>query len=221
MRIGLLGGTFNPVHLGHLRAAQEVKEAFDLDQIVLIPSAVPPHKNSEGVADAADRIEMLHLAIENQPDFVISDVEFKRQGPSYTIDTIRYFRSRLPETTEFYFILGEDAFLELETWKSYVELLKLVPFIVMARPGKWGENHSKRWAILEAYLKSRISKEYKISAPNSCFVHPTMQPVYIIASTALDISSTQIRALVKNGKSIKYLVPDKVEEYIKSKGLYL
>ncbi len=135
MKIGLFGGTFNPVHFGHLRAALEVREGFGLKQVVLIPAAVPPHKERGGVAAAADRGAMLTLAVEGCSALAVSDVETRRPGPSYTIDTVRHFRCSLPADTEILLVVGLDAFLEIDSWKSFRELLGLVPVIVLSRPG--------------------------------------------------------------------------------------
>jgi len=139
-RIGLFGGTFNPIHLGHIQVIQEVKKGFGLDKILLNYLSVnsTPPKNRNGLVDAGDRIEMIRLSFSTHPDFSVSDVELKRSGPSYTIDTVRHFKSILPEDTELVLILGLDAFLEIDTWKSYKDLFLLIPFIVMSR-GTEGE----------------------------------------------------------------------------------
>ena len=224
-RIGLFGGTFNPIHRGHLQVIQEVMEAFNLDQIKLIPAALPPHKEPGGVADAQDRLQMIRLAVANYPvlmqSIVVSDVELKRSGPSYTIDTVRYFIQVLPENSGLFFILGLDAFHEIDTWKSYLDLFDLVPFIVMARPGAYRHNGDLMWEILEKYIKSRISDTYRFSVSRSCYVHAKKQPIFVFDATPVEISSTQIRESVKNRRSIKSLVPEKVEDFIKTKGLYL
>jgi nicotinate-nucleotide adenylyltransferase len=220
-RIGLFGGTFNPVHLGHLRAALEVEEHFALDRILFIPSHIPPHKNSAGIADSQDRCDMLHMGIDSRPSFEISDVELCRQGPSYTIDTIRYLSSHLFPDVRLYFILGEDAFFELDTWKSYLDLLQRISLVVMARPGSSSGNVTVRMERVGAYLKSVIASDYTPSPDHTHFVHPDMQPVYFSSFRALNISATHIRHLIRKGRSIQYLVPERVEMYIKEKGLYL
>ena len=223
--IGLFGGTFNPIHRGHLQVTKEVMEAFELDQIKLIPAALPPHKEPRGVADAPDRLQMIRLAVANYPaltqSVTVSDVELKRPGPSYTIDTVRYFMQVLPENTELFFILGLDAFHEIDTWKSYLDLFELVPFIVMARPGVYRHDGDLKWKILEKYLKSKISDAYRFSASRSCYVHAEKQPIFVFDVTPVEISSSQIRELVKDRRSITSLVPEKVEDFIKTKGLYL
>lgn len=223
-RIGLFGGTFNPIHRGHLQVISEVKKAFDLDQVLLIPSALPPHKESGGVADAGVRMDMIRLAVANNPalmQFVsVSDVELKRSGPSYTIDTVRHLKQNMPQKTELYLILGLDAFLEIDTWKSYEELFLLVPFIVMTRAGA-GQEGDSMVESLGDYLKSNISFRYQFSTSQFCYVDDKKRPVFVFKVTPVDISSTKIRELVKNGGSIESMVSEKVKDYIKTKGLYL
>jgi nicotinate-nucleotide adenylyltransferase len=221
IRIGLFGGTFNPIHLGHVQVVQEVKSGFGLDQILIIPSALPPHKERDGVVDAEDRLEMIRLAFSDNPNFVISDVELKRSGPSYTIDTVRHFKSTSPENTELYLIVGLDAFLEIDTWKSYDDLFLLIPFIVMSRAINKENSAELKWKSLKNYLQSKISKGYTFSATQLSFIHDKMQPVCVFNVTPVDISSTTIRKRIKKGRSIKHLVPDIVEDFIKAKGLYL
>jgi nicotinate-nucleotide adenylyltransferase len=221
MRIGLFGGTFNPIHYGHLRTTREVKEHFRLDKICLIPSALPPHKEASAVANASDRIEMIRLAVARDPDFYVSDVELKRPGPSFTIDTVYHFKSQLPEDTELFLIMGLDAFLEIDTWKSYSNLFVLIPFIILSRPGAGYSDSHLQWKALEDYLKSKISDDYTFSSSKSCYVHGSKEPVFRMDVSPQNISSTKIRRRVQKGLSIQSLVPEKVEAFIKIKGLYL
>ena len=221
MRIGLFGGTFNPIHFGHLRVAVEVKEDFELNELFLIPAALPPHKMPGEVVDAADRLRMLKRAIENTPGLKLSDVELKRAGPSYTIDTVNFFKDGLSEDSQIFLIMGMDAFLEIDTWKSYDELLTQISFIVINRPNVTSDQSVHGWEIMEDYLKSKISSEYIFSSSQSCYMRPEKQPIYVCEVTILDISSTKIRELIKRGRSIEYLVPQKVADFINSKGLYL
>ena len=221
MRIGLFGGTFNPIHVGHLRAALEVKEGFKLDEVILIPAALPPHKMPGEVADAADRLHMLDLALEDTSDLKISDVELKRSGPSYTIDTVGHFRHTLPDQTRIYLIMGMDAFLEIDTWKSYNELLLQIPLIIINRPQSGTTSNEGSWQIMENYLASKISADYVFSESQCCYRANDKQPVYVFEVTSLDISSTRVRNLINERRSIGYLVPRKVAEFINSKGLYL
>ena len=219
--IGLFGGTFNPIHLGHVRVIREVKSGFDLDEILIIPTALPPHKKSEKVVDAKDRLKMIRLAFLNEPDYVISDVELKRSGPSYTIDTVRYFTSRMPESTRLYLIMGLDAFLEIDTWKSYKELFLLIPFIVMFRTLGAKDPRTSGSESVGYYLRTRISKGYTFSASQSTYIHDNKQPVFVFDVSPVNISSTRIREYIKKGISIKHLVPEIIEDFIKTKGLYI
>jgi nicotinate-nucleotide adenylyltransferase len=221
MRIGLFGGTFDPIHIGHLRAATEVKQGFNLDQIVFIPAALPPHKTQAAVTDAADRLKMVELAVSGHTGFTVSDVEVGRSGPSYSIDTIDHFKRTAPKDGGIFFITGLDAFLEIDTWKSYTELLKQVAFIVIARPMFDCNEIGSRWSRLEKFIKSKISDEYRFSESSACFVHSKAKPIYIFDVTALDISSTRIRELIKKDQPVKFLIPGEIENYIKTRGLYL
>lgn len=225
MRIGLFGGTFNPVHMGHLRVAKEVKEGFSLDKIYLIPAAIPPHKLKAHIADAEDRHEMLRLAVSDShdlSDFVeISDVEIKRKGPSFSIDTVSSFISMMSEQTEFYFIVGCDAFLEIDTWKSYEDMLELVSFIVMSRPDPDALDYPAMVKNMEKYIKYEISRDYTLSYDKACFTHMKKKPIYLFKVTPINISSTMIRHYVGQQKDIHLFVTENVEKYIKKKGLYL
>ncbi len=220
MRIGLFGGTFNPIHRGHLWAASEVKKRFNLDQVSLIPAALPPHKTPGAVANADDRLQMIHLAIADLPGIMVSDVELNRPGPSYTIDTVRHFKITLADASRFYLIMGLDAFLEIDTWKSYVDLLEQIAFIVIARPSEDCPDADQGWKILEKYLKSTLSEDYEFLTAHGYFASEGKQPIYIADIDAMDISSTQIRKNIKTKKAIEGLVPSKVAEFIRLKGLY-
>jgi len=221
MRIGLFGGTFNPIHYGHLRAAKEVCEGFDLQTLYFIPSALPPHKDTQDVASAADRLEMTRIAVSGDPEFIPSDVELKRPGLSYTIDTVKYFKKSLNIKTDLFLVMGIDAFLEIDTWKSYADLLQIIPFIVIARPDPKWQDASRQRQVLEEFLKRRISGGYNFSSSRLGFFHADKQPIFISKLSLLDISSSTIRELIKAGRSIQSFVPPKVESYIKSKGLYI
>lgn len=217
---GLFGGTFNPVHFGHLRSAYEVQARFSLDGVCFIPAAIPPHKEPSSVADAADRLEMIRLAVSDYPEFSVSDVELKRSGPSYTIDTVKHFKTTLTEPTMFYLIVGLDAFLEINTWKSFKELFLLVPFIVMTRPGLNCRDSGDKLTALHDFLNAKISGGYLFSSQDSCYIHKTNQPVYVFEVSRMDISSTKIRKLAEKGESIRFLAPANVELFIKNRGLY-
>ena len=220
MRIGLFGGTFNPIHNGHLWAALEVKSSFNLDQIYLIPAAVPPHKNSGTVTSADDRLQMINLAIAGLTGITVADVELRRPGPSYTIDTVRHFKRKLKSGSRIFLIMGLDAFLEIHTWKSYQELLEQIVLIVIARPAANYPKAPQGRKVLENYFKSVLSADYELSAGNDCYTAKGWQPIYFSDVRALDISSTIIREKVREKKTIVEWVPLPVAEYIQSKGLY-
>ena len=220
MRIGLFGGTFNPIHFGHLRPVLEIKESFALDRIYFIPSSLPPHKAPIGIADAKDRYHMIELAIAEQTDFMVSDVELDRPGPSYAIDTVCHFQSTLSESDRLYLILGTDAFLEIDTWKSFEVFFDRVAFIVMNRPAERSPEDLITDTSLEAFVKDKISAKYRLSAGQSCYTHDEKKPIFTANVTGLNISATKIRDLIKQGKSICYLVPEPVANFIHTKGLY-
>lgn len=135
-RIGVLGGTFNPIHIGHLAIAQMAKEKIRLDKVIFVPSNWPPHKRAKGIASAEDRYKMVQLAITGNPYFSISDFEIKKKGKSYTIDTLRYFRGKFSKDTKLFFIIGGDLLPQLNEWRYIDEILKIASFIVVNRPGQ-------------------------------------------------------------------------------------
>lgn len=219
--IGLFGGTFNPVHFGHLRAVLEVAEGFPLEECHLVPAAIPPHKANDDMVAADARLKMLRMAVSGHPCLKISDVELKRSGPSYTIDTVRHFKAQLPEGGILYLIVGLDAFLELDTWKSHRSLLKTVAFIVTSRPSPEPKRNSEKWHILTEYLSNVISDEYVGSGACPVFSHPYFLPIHTFDVTMLDISSSKIRDLIRQKRSARYLVPGNVLDFINVRGLYL
>lgn len=220
MRIGLFGGTFNPIHVGHLRSVLEVADGFPLDQCHLIPAAIPPHKDAGQMVAAEARLEMLRLALAGQNKLKVSDVEINRSGLSYTIDTVQHFMTRLPESARLFLIVGLDAFLELDTWKANRDLLRSVGLIVMSRPLPDLQRVSERWQAIQDYLTGTFSAEYTGSPARSVFVHPRWKPVHVFNVTLLDISSSVIRETIRSGRSVQYLLPPAVADYIKNRGLY-
>ena len=220
MRIGLFGGTFNPIHNGHLWAAVEVKNGFNLDQIYLIPAAVPPHKTPGTVANADDRLQMINLAIADLSGIMVADVELRRPGLSYTIDTVRYFKRTLKKGSRIFLMMGLDAFLEINTWKSYQELLEQIAFIIIARPTGAYLNALQGRKILEDYFKSGLAANYHLAAGGDYYLAEEKQPIYFCDVNAPDISSTIIRRKVKEKKAIENWVPLPVAKYIQLKGLY-
>ncbi len=220
MRIGLFGGTFNPIHYGHLRAAKEVCEGFDLEKLYFIPSALPPHKDIQEVVSVVDRLEMTRLAITGNPEFVLSDVELKRPGLSYTIDTVKHFKKSLNPNVDLFLVMGVDAFIEIDTWKSFKQLFQSLPMIIMTRPHPDGRSRSLEWENMTAFIQEKISRSYQLSVKDGCYHHDRQHPVYRFNISMLEISGTKIRKQVQQGRSIRFLVPESVENYIYERGIY-
>lgn len=214
MKWGLFGGSFDPIHLGHLRCAQEVGELFSLDRIVLIPACRQPLKTGRDVAAFSHRYRMAELAIEGNELFSLSDIENRREGPSYSIETVMHFRSHDPEVTEFYFIVGQDAFLEIGMWKEWKRLLSLCNFVVMTRPGYTVTS-------LEDALPADFAARFSYDAGDRVFRGPGGCNIFFRTLTFLDISSTDIRERASRGLSIRYLVPEAVLSYIREQSLYI
>ena len=209
MAIGIFGGTFDPVHLGHLRAAEEIRESFGLERVYFVPASIPPHKRGKRIAGIDQRVEMLKTAIRGNAHLRLSELEIKRGGVSYSIDTVKTFEKRYGEI---YFILGVDAFLEIDTWHCYEELFSHAHFVIMLRPMEGGRPAFE--VLPEAVRRDarRIDGE--------TLEHASGRRIYLKRVTQLDISSTRIREASRQGKSIKYLVPDKIERFIDQRGLY-
>jgi nicotinate-nucleotide adenylyltransferase len=213
MRWGLFGGTFDPIHFGHLRAACELAGILNLDRVVFIPSASPPHKTGRVITPFEQRVQMTHLAIKGNPRFCVSDVENLREGKSYSIETVRYFLSKNPADATLYFITGQDAFDAITTWRDWESLLGLCHFVVMTRPGY--ENKG-----LVNILPADFAARYVYDEQRDGFQNPQGKYIFFRKTTFLDISSSDIRAQVQSGESIRYLTPDAVIRYIENHKLY-
>ena len=208
MRIGILGGTFNPIHIGHIRGAISTYETFLLDKMIFLPTGIPPHKKDD-VANAEYRYEMIRLTIEELEFCEVSRYEIDLNRVNYTIDSVRHFRKLYPDN-ELFFIVGTDAFYYLSTWKQYKELIELITFIVVRRP------EYETSIILNKYKNVVHFKE--VEKKEKYRAEP--RRVYIYTPPAFDVSSSMIRNKIKRGECIKYLVPEKVEKFIFEKGLY-
>jgi len=178
---------------------------------MFIPAALPPHKRSKEVIEAGHRLEMVKLATKTQPVFSVSEVELERSGKSYSVDTIRYFRERHGDSL--FFILGRDAFDEIETWKNYPDLFTLAHFIVMVKPG-FKKTRSA------SHLPRALTPMFRFDPRAGTWIHRSRHTLRFQEITFLDISSTKIREYVKKGRSITYLVPSEVETYIEQQRLY-
>ncbi len=212
-KIGLFGGTFNPIHLGHLRAAEEISDFFGLARVIFIPTSDPPHKNKEGILSANLRAEMVSLAVSDNRRFATSEVELDRPGKSYSVETLEHFRRQFDPGTQLYFIVGLDAFREIHTWKEYASLFGLCHFVVMSRPG-FEKNFSPE------HLPVELADDFCYDTQKGGYAHKSGFFVYPAEITGLDISSTRIREYLRRGRSIKYLVPPAVEVFIETNQLY-
>lgn len=196
--IGIMGGTFDPIHFGHLRAAEEVLQGFQLDRVIFVPAGNPPHKAGERISSAEHRYLMTVLATMDHPNFEVSRVEIDRPGFSYTLDTLKEFKKRFPEDN-LYFITGADAILSVHGWNGYKELFELADFIAVTRPGYSMESLDCLRPLIGDCCYSRI---------------------HVFTVTSLAISSSDIRERVRKSLSIRYLIPEMVRRYIERNGLY-
>jgi nicotinate-nucleotide adenylyltransferase len=212
MRLGILGGTFNPIHLAHLRSAEEVREAQQLDRVLFVPSATPPHKRANGLVAAAHRLAMVRLALRGNPYFRVSTVEIERRGRSYSVDTLRALHRRLPGA-QLFFILGIDAFREIGTWRDYPSIFGLCTLVVTSRP-------SYDDAVLIRTLPVAVRAEFCYRPKAKRLEHRTGNQVIFQRISDLDISASAIRHRLHRGLSIRYLVPATVERYIVQHRLY-
>lgn len=187
-RIGILGGTFNPIHIGHLAIAQTAQEKFQLEKVIFVPSNLPPHRKILRLASAKQRYDMVRLAVKNNPLFEVSDFEIKKKGKSYSIDTVQHFEEVFAGKTKLFFIVGADNFLELKTWRRIDEILKIVTFIVVNRPGydipKTRIKHHSvimpGMDIAASYIRKRIKQEKSIKylVPESVFRYINQHKLY-------------------------------------------
>ncbi|QKE64590.1 nicotinate-nucleotide adenylyltransferase [Aquipseudomonas campi] len=207
-RIGILGGTFNPVHIAHLRGALEVAEQLALDELRLIPSARPPHRTAPQ-ATAEQRLAMVQLAVEREPRLAVDDRELRRDKPSFTIDTLESLRGELAADDQLFLLLGWDAFCGLPTWQRWAELLQHCHILVLQRP----DADSEAPEALRDLLAAR-----SVNDPQG-LVGPSGQ-IAFVWQTPLAVSATQIRHLLAEGRSVRFLVPDAVLAYIQTHGLY-
>jgi len=212
--VGIFGGTFDPIHHGHLRLAEEVAESAKLGEVRFMPSGTPPHRTRPG-ADAADRVAMARLAVAGNPRFSVDDRETRRAGPGYTVDTLTELRSELGLSRPLALLLGADAFLELATWHRWRALFDLAHIVVAYRPGFPIDT----W---QARMPEPLAHEYAarhMHQPLAVHLAPA-GGIAAVSMTGLDISATFVRNAIAAGASARYLLPDSVLDYIRSRGLY-
>jgi len=220
MKIGIFGGTFNPIHYGHLRSAEEIRTMFDLEKIFFIPSGNPPLKIKD-LAEAKHRYNMVRMAVRGNPYFEVLDIECISPGKSYTVNTLELLLKKYADV-DFYFMLGIDAFLDIPNWREPEKIMSLTNFIVLSRPGNTFKD-----LLGSPYLDIKKSGLDGLTSINrggmeSCRTAlPNSRKVFLARVTPIGISSTDIRKSVKKGASIKYLLPENVESYIISKSLYM
>lgn len=216
-KIGILGGTFNPIHCGHLIIAETVRESHGLEKVLLIPSGQPPHKPDREVLDPERRYEMVRRAAASNPFFEASRIEIDTEGVTYSVNTLHTLKRLYGSETMFYFIIGADVIPELTTWRDFQTVFGLCEFIAVRRPGYGGipaevceaSNASIAGATAETAEETvkRLKKDYGVK-------------IHLLDAPLVDISSSNIRERCRQGRSIRYLVPDAVEEYIETEGLY-
>ena len=197
-RLGIMGGTFDPIHYGHLVAAEMARSEFNLSKVIFIPSGTPPHKITRNVVDADMRYLMVECAIRDNPAFDISALEIEREGLSYTVETLRILRRAWPDH-DLYFITGTDALIEIFSWREAEEILKMIQFIGAARPGFDAHDFLRKVQLENPETKDRI---------------------HYLEVPALAISSTDIRSRVRRGEPIRYLLPETARLFIEEHGLY-
>ncbi|MCP9463722.1 MAG: nicotinate-nucleotide adenylyltransferase [Nitrospira sp.] len=218
-KLGLLGGTFNPIHNGHLAIAGEVRDRLQLDRVLFIPAGDPPHKEDRSLAPAAARYEMVRLAIADTPSFELSDIEVRRKGKSYSIDTVRTLKQQVGPTTDLYFIIGLDAFLDIHHWRAPLELLQLCRFVVVPRPG-----HSYRSlaaiSLLPPLDHQALAQLDRGAVPRLDISIPSCQTIICLSIPLCPVSASEIRQRVRRGQSLANLLPPPVESFILQHQLY-
>lgn len=197
-RLGIMGGTFDPIHVGHLACAEQVRDVFELDGVVFMPAGDPWMKRGRSISAAEDRFAMVKAAVEDNPFFDASRLEIDRAGETYTVDTLRALRAHYPDNVELYFISGADAMHRILEWRDATELARMARLVAVSRPGYEIDDARRRYML----------------------THAAIRHVSVIEATALAVSSTDLREKVRSGRSIRYLVPQVVADYVENHGLY-
>jgi nicotinate-nucleotide adenylyltransferase len=214
-RIGVLGGTFNPIHVGHLHAAEQVREQLGLARVLFVPAADPPLKRAgeQPIAPARLRLAWVEAALRGRPAFAASDIELRREGPSYTVDTLRALREQLAPA-RLVFIVGEDAFAELDAWREPASLLTLADFAVMTRPPELGKP-------LRGLISDALASAIDWAADGESGTHRTAGTrIARVRIRALDVSATEIRRRIRSRESVRYLLPEAVHDDVIASGAY-
>ena len=212
MRTGIFGGTFNPIHLAHLRVAEEVREACNLDRILFLPAALPPHKQGLTSTPFHHRLAMVEAAIADHPNFSASDLETERSGVNYSVDTLEELQRLYPDDS-LYFIIGLDSFCDITSWKNYPRLFELANIVVAHRPDCGDEDPRSRLPIA-------LADQFCYDDCSFNLRHKCGKELIFVTETRLAISSTVLRERIAKKSSIRYLVPAEVEAYIQKHHLY-
>ena len=214
VRIGILGGTLDPIHFGHLDSALAAREALALDRVVIIPSRIPPHRSTQPIASAYHRFAMAALAVNGVEGLSVSDVELQAPGPSYTANTLMHYREGLGlQASQIFFITGADAFAEIETWRRYPEVLDLAHFVAVSRPGTPVGSLRQQLPALKARMRlPRRRSDLDVATGKTS--------IFLVDAPTSDVSSTEIRRRLRSAESLAGLVPDLVERHIHQHGLY-
>lgn len=217
-QVGVYGGTFNPVHVGHLRAAEDVAEALGLARVLFVPSAVPPHKADEGgdpIAPGAERLAWVRLAVADNPRFAADPIEIERGGPSYLVDTLTTLRERMRSAGEEpVFLIGSDAFAEMGGWRAPRELFGLAHFAVTPRPPLRGGH-------LEQWLPAQVRDLLEIAADGRSGRHRSAGTwLRLVEIAGLDVSASDLRRRLRDGRSVRYLLPEAVRSAVLASGCY-
>ena len=219
MKIGIFGGTFNPIHEGHLAIAEEVRNAVGLDKVLFIPAGVPPHKKDQEVIKAIHRLEMVRLAIENRPHFEVCDLEVERAGTSYTVDTVETLKKSYSEETIWFLMLGLDAFLGFNSWREPERLLDLCHFVVVSRPG-FRFIEISRLPFVKSASSEKLARLDSSDESRSEFDLGISTQIILLRVQAWEVSATEIRSHLSGGKRRRNLLPLPVESYIIKNQLY-
>ncbi len=217
-RIGLLGGTFNPIHNGHLHIANTISKKLSLTQVLFIPTGHPPHKDPTRILAAEDRLQMLILALSSRPSFVVCNEEVRRSGVSYTIDTIRILKKKYPKARLF-FIVGVDAFAQIETWKTPKQLLQLCDFAVISRPG-FPFSKLPQFGPLAKLDRRRLNQLDEGTEQTYPFPLSDQTVCHFLRIPHSEISASDIRGRISAAKPLKNLLPHPVQSYIIERNLY-
>lgn len=215
-RIGVLGGSFNPIHFGHLLLADELREALSLDEVRFVPAARPPHKPELGLAPAHHRYAMTELAIRGNPYFALSDVELNRPGPSYTVDTLEAFRMEAGPKAAFFLLLGSEMFLDLLSWKDPQRIAGLARLVVVARTGSGFDPES----LPAQKVLQELGQESWIRVSASPPRPEPARGVFLVSAVSLAISASELRRRAREGRSLRYRAPEAVADYIRAHRLY-